>query len=121
MPWDRSGAANLNWRGGKSSKGSCSICGGPTWVRSVTRCKKCYSEALRLRVGSANPEWGKFSSTQTSQGHDRAKRRFKLGPCQRCGKPGKHRHHRDRNPLNNTPSNIEILCFSCHQLEHNRQ
>lgn len=28
------------------------------------------------------------------------------------------KHHKDRNKLNNDPGNIEILCDSCHALEH---
>ncbi len=28
------------------------------------------------------------------------------------------RHHKDRNRNNNDPSNLEILCISCHSFEH---
>lgn len=28
------------------------------------------------------------------------------------------RHHKDRNRLNNDISNLEVLCHSCHSLEH---
>lgn len=38
--------------------------------------------------------------------------------CERCGKPGRHVHHKDENPLNNDPSNLETLCNSCHRLSH---
>lgn len=42
--------------------------------------------------------------------------------CQRCGwghEPAiLHRHHKDRNRRNNSPTNIEILCPTCHVLEH---
>mgnify|MGYP001608982363 CR=1 FL=1 len=39
--------------------------------------------------------------------------------CERCGKATKrHVHHKDENPLNNDPSNLETLCASCHQLSH---
>jgi hypothetical protein len=34
--------------------------------------------------------------------------------CDRCGKPGRDRHHRDGNTLNNEPENIECLCRRCH-------
>ena len=44
----------------------------------------------------------------------RARRRYRLGPCNRCGKPGVDRHHRDDNTGNNEPENVEILCRRCH-------
>jgi len=28
-------------------------------------------------------------------------------------------HHRDENPLNNAPENIELLCRACHARHHN--
>lgn len=45
--------------------------------------------------------------------------------CMRCGaqKPrheGRHNvHHKDRNRANNTLENLEVLCVSCHAIEHN--
>jgi 5-methylcytosine-specific restriction endonuclease McrA len=39
--------------------------------------------------------------------------------CERCG--SKHNilvHHRDRNRYNNKKGNLEVLCKSCHQKEH---
>ena len=39
--------------------------------------------------------------------------------CMRCGKIGRMDvHHKDENPLNNNPSNLETLCRSCHLLVH---
>jgi len=38
--------------------------------------------------------------------------------CNRCDRLSHHVHHRDRNPMNNDPSNLESLCASCHKLEH---
>lgn len=38
--------------------------------------------------------------------------------CELCGNPAKHVHHRDENPINNTPSNLQSLCVSCHRLSH---
>lgn len=42
--------------------------------------------------------------------------------CARCGRNTTRLnvHHKDENPLNNTPDNLESLCGSCHKLEHNR-
>ena len=49
------------------------------------------------------------------RGYNAAQKLFPLRDCERCGKPGVERHHKDRNPDNNDSSNIEILCDTCHQ------
>lgn len=40
--------------------------------------------------------------------------------CEMCGtiKCKLHVHHRDHNPLNNAPTNLQTLCASCHKLCH---
>jgi 5-methylcytosine-specific restriction endonuclease McrA len=42
--------------------------------------------------------------------------------CERCGDVDEWkeqpRHHKDRDRSNNSPSNIEVLCISCHNQEH---
>lgn len=42
--------------------------------------------------------------------------------CERCEHISQgyeqHRHHKDRNRLNNNNENIEVLCERCHSLEH---
>ena len=40
--------------------------------------------------------------------------------CEACGtsKRKMHVHHRDENPLNNSPSNLRTLCVSCHSRSH---
>jgi 5-methylcytosine-specific restriction endonuclease McrA len=43
--------------------------------------------------------------------------------CERCKRKGVkvlHRHHRDRNPANNAPENIQIACSDCHYKIHKR-
>lgn len=54
-------------------------------------------------------------------GRRRAQKAFHLGPCERCQKPGEERHHKDENPKNNEPQNIEILCKSCHSIHHHQE
>jgi hypothetical protein len=44
----------------------------------------------------------------------RALRRYALGPCERCGKPGVDHHHKDDDVGNNARDNIAILCRRCH-------
>lgn len=63
-------------------------------------------------------------STSTSgwRGLKQAQRAFNLTSCQECGtKDNLHRHHKDRDRLNNTPENIAILCHPCHAKEHAKQ
>ena len=41
--------------------------------------------------------------------------------CERCGtrsQEGFPRHHKDRDRSNNIAANLEVLCHSCHNLEH---
>lgn len=45
-----------------------------------------------------------------------------LHKCERCSFTYKEqelpRHHKDRNRANNSLSNIEVLCWACHNKEH---
>jgi DNA-binding CsgD family transcriptional regulator len=45
----------------------------------------------------------------------RARRTTPLGPCVVCGRQGLDVNHKDRNPENNDPSNLERLCRRCHR------
>lgn len=38
--------------------------------------------------------------------------------CELCGQMAHHVHHRDENPQNNNPENLQSLCASCHKREH---
>lgn len=41
--------------------------------------------------------------------------------CARCGgEKTLQTHHKDRNPLNNSPENLEKLCQACHTEDHHR-
>lgn len=52
-------------------------------------------------------------------GLKQAQRRFAVTKCQMCGGTMTLQgHHIDRNPLNNSPENIRILCQNCHKVEH---
>lgn len=67
--------------------------------------------------GEKNPQWtGDAGSPQA--GRYRARNLFPVQPCEMCGKKDGHRHHIDRNTLNNNRDNIEFLCASCHTLRH---
>ena len=51
--------------------------------------------------------------------HRRAGKHRKTA-CENCGVPHRrlHVHHRDENPANNEPANLQTLCPSCHKLSH---
>lgn len=41
--------------------------------------------------------------------------------CERCSRKGNEelpRHHKDRDRTNNTAENIEVLCNTCHAIDH---
>lgn len=44
-----------------------------------------------------------------------ARRTTPLGPCVVCGRKGLDVNHKDRNPENNSPENLERLCRRCHR------
>ena len=55
----------------------------------------------------------------SNAGRKEAQRIFVARSCEMCAsKERLQRHHRDRNPDNNSPVNIQILCQACHKAEH---
>lgn len=52
----------------------------------------------------------------------RARRAVLVEKCEDCGTAEKlHVHHKDRNPANNDPVNLAVLCASCHLKLHWRE
>lgn len=52
--------------------------------------------------------------------HQRA-RKFRGKRCEFCGATTRlQAHHKDTNPQNNSPENIQTLCVSCHASYHHR-
>jgi 5-methylcytosine-specific restriction endonuclease McrA len=103
----------------------CPICGESGRVVSAGRCTRCSTYFRRtgkerpldarrgMNRGPDHPAW-KGDDASTSTKRDRARRRFALGLCEECGAPAMDRHHKDGDTGNNVPSNIAILCRSCH-------
>jgi hypothetical protein len=69
--------------------------------------------------GEKHPQWKGEMATSGGK-RKRARRRYKLGPCDDCGKPATDRHHSDGDTGNNEPGNIAILCRRCHMLRDGR-
>lgn len=65
--------------------------------------------------GPRNKGWKGDGATDGSK-RERAHRLFRLGPCERCGKEGVERHHKDANPGNNSKRNVMIVCRKCHMI-----
>ncbi len=78
-----------------------------------------HKEQKGINLEASNGNWKGDLATKGA-GRGRARLRFPLGPCQRCGKEGIDRHHKDGNTLNNNPENILILCRLCHMKEDGR-
>ena len=52
----------------------------------------------------------------------RARTAMPFAPCAICGKTGYTEvHHKDENPLNNSPENLVRLCKSCHAKQHRKR
>jgi len=63
--------------------------------------------------GAKNTNW-KGDAITIQGGRLRAIRNYPLTNCELCGAPGRDRHHKDGNTLNNAPDNIQRLCRRCH-------
>src|SRR5690348_16476037 len=62
-----------------------------------------------------NPTTMAATPQDEARGRKRAQRMYPLTECEACGATTQlSRDHRDRNPLNNEPENVAILCLSCH-------
>jgi len=72
----------------------------------------------KQKSGHRNPRW-LGDKAKPNAGRLRAQKLFPDQPCEKCATTKQiHRHHIDRNPLNNIKSNIMFLCNSCHQTLH---
>jgi len=64
--------------------------------------------------GPDNPNWKGDDVTSEDAARHRARTRYAINTCERCGKGGFDRHHIDGDVKNNKPENIQILCRRCH-------
>lgn len=71
--------------------------------------RQCYHASMRAS-----------SPPTDNAGRRRAQKMFAAIECQRCGSTAKlQRHHKDKNPRNNSAMNVEIVCQSCHVIAEN--
>lgn len=77
----------------------------------------------RGKTGDQHFRW-KGDQAARHTGRHRAQKLFAATVCEQCGATAEtagkplQRHHKDGNPLNNAPGNVEILCEDCHVAEH---
>ena len=91
----------------------CLNCDTPlTGLRDANRRKYCSRPCLSTHRTSA--------PRNVNTGHQQAQRMVRGLRCLRCGATPVEAHHKDRNPLNNAPRNIEAICRTCHKAEHSR-
>jgi hypothetical protein len=110
----------------------CIDCGKPRWVRynirrkeialGQRRCYPCgiaYREERGLLHGPLNPGW-KGDNVKSDTGRKRARSIAPREIACRCGTIKTEVHHKDGNPLHNSPENLEVLCRRCHMAADGR-
>jgi hypothetical protein len=85
-----------------------------TAALTTTRCKERVMADSQPILAQAAPPEVATNQVERKRGWHRAERKFAMTPCEVCGEPGKDRHHKDANPLNNDPSNVLKVCRKCH-------
>lgn len=99
---------------------NCQVCGGlmiqPRWANG--KLDSTFSSRMFCSIKCTTSFRLKNPSQMDAAGRKRAQRLFNLKPCEKCGSARSQRHHKDRNPANNSAENIEFLCQRCHALEH---
>jgi len=83
-------------------------------------CMSCSKRRPQPRLrGEHNYAW-KGDAARHESKRGRAANYPRSGLCERCGNPGQDRHHRDGDPGNNDPRNVEFLCRRCHMAADGR-
>ena len=98
----------------------------PSWNRlSKSQQAKVKSKISKTNSGSAN---GNYKESAANRNYYDLRNKVKKGYhcCNRCGhKPTRDEwplevHHKDRNRSNDKRSNLEVICKSCHTIEHEK-
>ena len=99
----------------------CPICGAPFLSNGGAKSRRTCSAACGNELRRQKLSKGRDASKQAARG--RARNVIEVNRCDRCGTAGdvENRlevHHRDRDPYNNAPTNLEVVCRHCHIAEH---
>lgn len=101
----------------------------------LRRCASCQARLVRKRFNGRLEDFGGFLKRRycdrrcmatgyekeicNSKSHSRSKAHRKMKEaCEVCGLPALHVHHMDEDWSNNSDSNLQSLCASCHRLSH---
>lgn len=101
----------------------CQMCGDQYEVavnllsKSKFCSKACANRAVGISAIGNRYAWRGDNVTRWAF-HKRANKLKPPSPCERCGEPGELVHHKDENPANNAPDNLERLCRGCHARHH---
>jgi integrase/recombinase XerD len=71
----------------------------------------------RPRVAIVTPRNEKATISEATS-RVKARQKKPKGPCELCGGVARMVHHKDEDPFNNDPANLENLCHPCHGLRH---
>ena len=113
--WDLCAPAALKLTRKARTTKCCAQCGKlMTRLVDVWRRKYCSRQCMAAAFlkQPATPEAGRYQAQYL----------FTATRCEMCDASGPrlHRHHKDRDPTNNSLGNITILCAACHATEHAR-
>ena len=105
----------------------CEVCGKKLerrrWSNGALESTTCFEKRKFCSVACSG-KWASktrlsipVSSPKSSR--RRARNAVPPAPCLICGKTGYTEvHHKDENPMNNSPDNLVRLCKSCHARQH---
>ncbi len=100
---------------------TCDYCGKDvTMPKSKRKADTCYCDkscAAKAKTGSKSSQWAGGLSSYRTNGL-----RSHGAVCNRCGydkyKQVLQVHHKDHDRSNNETDNLEVLCPTCHSVEH---
>lgn len=105
----------------------------PPKADPTKHCKACGKQLARKRYGKRLEDRGVFlrrnhcnqacansrAEIQADSHRWKARQIKERKQCETCEEKSKlHVHHKDRNPANNSPENLQTLCASCHLRLH---
>lgn len=81
--------------------------------------EKCLNDIVEKKKGNYNQ---KGKNNNNYKNGISAYHQKKEGSCSSCGsRKNLMVHHKDGNRKNNEPSNLQTLCWSCHEKRHDRK